>query len=267
MSRPAPRDGHDGNKPIARRQSDLRIARGDAGDACLLTVEGVLADTTYLSLRDAIVNAALDEPNVVIVDINSLVVRDDAAWAVFTNARWQVSEWPDTPIGLVCAHDRGQNALRRNGITRYVPVYRTLQAAATELAADAARRYRRRVRAVLPATKTSTAQCRQFTTQWLAAWERTDFSHTVSIVATELVEMALADTDDPLVLRLETDGSTVTVAVQHSGSAEAKTVRRKSHAGKITEIDLIAANCRVWGSHTSAAGTTVWVVLGPENRI
>lgn len=233
----------------------------------MLTVDGVLGDTTYLPLRDAIVNAALDEPNAVIVDITSLVVRDDPAWAVFTSARWQVAEWPDTPIGLVCAHDHGQKALRRNGITRYVPVYRTLQAAATELAADAARRYRLRVRAVLPAMKRSTAQCRQLTAQWLAEWARTDFSHAVSIVATELVEMALADTDGPLVLRLEFDGSTVTVAVQHSGSATPKAVRRKSHAGKVTGLDLIAANCRVWGSHTSAAGTTVWVVLGPENRV
>jgi hypothetical protein len=233
----------------------------------VLTVEGVLGDATYLPLRDAIVKAALDEPNAVVVDITGLVVRDDPAWAVFTSARLQVSEWPDTPIGLVCADDKGQNALRRNGITRYVPVYPTLQAAVIDLAADAARRYRRRERAVLPAMKTSTAQCRQFTTQWLAAWARTDFSHAVSIVATELVEIALADADGPVVLRLETDGSTITVAVQHSGPAKAKTVRRKSHGGKITGMDLIAANCRVWGTHTSATGTTVWVVLGPENRV
>jgi hypothetical protein len=226
-----------------------------------------LADTTYLPLREAIVEAALDEPNAVVVDITGLVVRDDAAWAVFTNARLQVSEWPDTPIGLVCAHDRGQNALRRNGVTRHVPAYRTLEAAVIDLAADAERRYRLRVRAVLPAMKSSTAQCRQFTAQWLAEWARTDFSHAVSIVATELVERALADTDGPLVLRLETDGSTVAVAVQHSGSAKAKTVRRKPHGGKIKGMDLVAANCRVWGSHTSATGTTVWVVLGPENRI
>jgi hypothetical protein len=89
----------------------------------------------------------------------------------------------------------------------------------------------------------------------------------VSIVATELIEIALAGTDSPLVLRLETDGSTITVAVQHSGSAKAKTVRRKSYGDKITGMDLIAANCRAWGTHTSATGTTVWVVLGPENRV
>jgi hypothetical protein len=230
----------------------------------VLTIEGVLGDTTYLPLRDAIVTAALDEPTAVIVDVTRLVVRDDPAWSVFTNARWQVSEWPDTPIALVCAHGHGQNALRRNGITRYVPAYRTLEAAVTDLAADAARRYRRRVRAVLPAVKSSTAQCRRLTAQWLEKWARTDFSHAVSIVATELVEIALADTDSPLVLRLETDGSTITVAVQHSGSA--KTVRRESLGDQITGMDLIAASCRVWGSHTSATSTTVWVVLGPENR-
>jgi hypothetical protein len=248
-------------------QSNLQITFGAAHDISVLTVHGVLDDTTYLPLRDAIVNAALAEPTAVIVDITKLVVRGNTAWAVFTSARWEISEWPDTPIGLVCTHDRGQNALRRNGITRHVPAYRTLQSAVTELAAGAARRYRLSMRAELPATKSSPARSRELTAQWLTEWSRTDFIHAVSIVATELVEMALADADSPLVLRLETDGSTVAVALamQHLGSAKA--ARRESLGDKISEIDLIAASCRVWGSHTSASGDTVWVVLGPENRV
>ena len=264
MSHPAPRDARVSSGPNNPRQSDLRITSGAAENACVLTVHGVLDDTTYLPLRDAIVKAALAEPTAVIIDVTKLVVRSSPAWGVFTSARWQVSEWPDTPIALVCAHNRGQNALRSNGITRYVPAFRTLQSAVTDLAADAARRYRRRMRAVLPATISSTARSRELTAQWLTAWSRTDFIHAVSIVATELIEMALADTDSPLVLRVETDGSTVAVAVQHSGSA--KTVRRESLGDEISGLDLIAANCRVWGSHTSASGDTVWVVLGPENR-
>ena len=110
----------------------------------MLTIDGLLDATTYVPLRDAIVKAALDEPLAVIIDVNRLTVRDDPAWAVFTSARWQVAEWPDIPIGMVCAHDHGQNALRRNGITRYVPVYHDVECAITELAADGLRRYRRR---------------------------------------------------------------------------------------------------------------------------
>lgn len=249
---------------MADRGSELRIRAAAVAGACVLTIDGVLDETTYVPLREAVVKAALDEPRAVIVDVNSLVVRDEAAWAVFTSARWQVAEWPDVLIGLVCDHDQGQNALRRNGITRYVPVYPTLRSAVTELPADALRRYRRRARATLPATKNSARRCRTLTSQWLTAWSRTDFIHAVSIVVTELVEMVLTDTINPFSLRLETDGSTVAVAVQHLGIL--KPIRRESRDDNVSGLELVAANSRVWGNYASAAGTTVWAVVGPENR-
>lgn len=249
---------------MADRGSELRIKASVQADACVLTVDGVLDETTYVPLRDAIVEAALDEPRAVVVDVTGLVVRDEAAWAVFTSARWQVAEWPDIPIGLVCAHDQGRNAVRRNGITRYVPVYPTLQSAVTELPADALRRYRRRKQAALPAVKSSASRCRTLTSEWLTAWSRTDFIHAVSIVVTELVEIALAETNSPFSFRLETDGSTVAVAVQHLGIF--KTIRRESLDDNVSGLELVAANSRVWGNYTSAAGNTVWAVVGPENR-
>jgi hypothetical protein len=253
----AQRRGADGRSPLGLTGSSVH-------DICVLAVDGVLDDTTYIPLRDAIVEAALDEPRAVIIDVTGLVVRDDPAWAVFTAACWQVTEWPDTPISLVCAHDQGQHALRRNGITRCVPVYPTLQLAVADLSATELRRYRRRARALLPAMKTSTQRCRELTTQWLTAWSRTDFMHTVSIVATELVETALANTDSAFSLRLETNGSTVTVAVQYLGAAPP--TGQNPTGGTVCGLDLVAATSRVWGSYTAAAANTLWAALGPENR-
>jgi hypothetical protein len=251
-------------RALTAPQSGLRITRSAVGNACVLTVRGVLGHPTYLPLRDAIVKAALDEPAAVVVEVTDLRINDDPALSVFTNARWQVSEWPDTPIGLVCTRADRLKTLRHSVGARYVPAYPSLPEAVADLAADASRRYRQRVRAQLPARKSSTARSRQLTTQWLTAWGRTDFITAVSVVATELVEMALTETDGPIALRLETDGSTITVALQFSGSA---TTERQAPGGDtVSELDLIAGSCRVWGSHVGAAGDTVWVVLGPENR-
>jgi hypothetical protein len=264
MSCPALRQPSDDEWVVAGRQGDLRIRVTDADDARLLTLDGVLDAVTYSPLRDTIVKAALDEPPAVIIDVTHLTTRDDPAWAVFTTARWQVAEWPDVPIGLVCAHDYGQNALQRNGITRYVPVYPTLQTATAELAAGELRRYRRRAHAALPAEKSSIHRSRELAAEWLTAWSRTDFIHAVSAVASELVEVALADTDKVLSLRVESDGSTVAVAVQHVDMS--KTRLRRSVDDAVSGLDLVAASCRVWGNYTSAAGNTVWAVVGPENR-
>jgi hypothetical protein len=264
MSCPALRRSWDEEWIVAGQRSELRITASAVEDTRLLTIDGLLDATTYVPLRDSIVKLALDEPVAVIIDVNKLTVRDDPAWAVFTSARWQITEWPDIPIGMVCAHDHGQNALRRNGITRYVPTYPTLDSAIAELSSDGQRRYRRRVRASLPALKCSVPRSRELVTEWLTAWSRTDFIHAVSVIATELVEMACADTDNELCLRVETDGSTVAVAVQHVNIVKAE--RRKFVDDNISGVDLVEANSRVWGSYTSAAGNTVWAVVGPENR-
>lgn len=251
-------------RPLTEPRSGLRIVRSALENASVLTVRGVLGHQTYLPLRDAIVKAALDEPAAVVVEITDLRINDDPAMSVFTNARWQVSEWPDTPIGLVCARADRLKTLRHSAVTSYVPAYPSLHEAVADLAADASRRYRRRVRAELPAVKSSTARSRKLAAEWLTAWGRSDFTGAVSVVATELVEMALAQTDGPIALRLETDGSTITVALQFSRSAAV--VRQKSRDDTVSELDLIAGSCRVWGSHMGAACDTVWVVLGPENR-
>jgi hypothetical protein len=264
MSCPALRQPSEEEWVVAARQGELRIRASDASDARLLILDGVLDAVTYSPLRDTIVKAALDEPPALIIDVTDLTARDDPAWAVFTTARWQIAEWPDVPIGLVCAHDHGQNALQRNGITRYVPVYPTLQTAAAELAAGELRRYRRRAHAALPAEKGSIHRSRELAAEWLTAWSRTDFIHAVSAVATELVELALADAHKALSLRVESDGSTVAVAVQHVDMA--KTRLRQSVDDAVSGLDIVVASCRVWGSYTSAAGSTVWAVVGPENR-
>jgi hypothetical protein len=264
MSCPAVRQAWDEEWIVAGRHGELRIRATAAADARVLILDGVLDGVTYIPLRDAIVKAALDEPSAVIIDVTALTVREEPAWAVFTSARWEIAEWPDVPIGLVCAHDQGQNTLRRNGITRYVPAYPTPQSAIKELLDDGLRRYRRRVRASLPPMSGSVHRSRELTAQWLTAWSRSDFIHTVSIVATELVETALADTDRPFCLRLETEGSTVAVALQHVSMT--KTLRLEPAGETVSSLDLVDANCRTWGRYITAAGNTVWAVVGPENR-
>jgi anti-anti-sigma regulatory factor len=243
---------------------ELRFNTTDVDDARVLTVDGVLDATTYLPMREAIVKAALDEPRIVIIDISWLTVREDPAWAVFTSARWQVAEWPGVPIGLVSSHEQDRNNLHRNGISRYVPLYATVELALSELSLDIEQRYRRRARASITARRSSIRSCRELAVQWLSEWSRIDFVQVASLVATELVEAALSATDTEFVLRLETDGSTVSVAVQHVGIANP--VQRKSTHDKVSGLDLVAANSRTWGTYTTLSGNTIWAVVGPENR-
>lgn len=249
---------------MASGRSPLGITATDVADTSVLTVNGALDATTYVSLRDAIIEAARDEPRAVVVDVSKLVVRDESALAVFTSAQWHIAEWPNIPIGLVCNHARGQAALRRNGVTRYVPVYPTLQSATSQLLSAACRTNRQRESATLPPARSSSRECRQLIDQWLTTWSRPDFTHAVSTVATELVENALSHSDNSFLFRLEIEGSTVTVVLQHTSTEPS--MQRDSIGDDVFSVDIIAATCRVWGTYTTAAGTTMWAVLGPENR-
>jgi hypothetical protein len=118
---------------VSRRRSLLAIETTTADGASVLTVSGVLDGTTYVSLRDAIKKAALDRPRAVIVDIAGLIVIGGSAWAVFPPAGWYISDEQNVPMGLICNTIDGRRALCRNAVDRYVPAYRTLDAAIAEL--------------------------------------------------------------------------------------------------------------------------------------
>src|SRR6516225_4950948 len=138
--------------PVDELRPAIRIDAEPQQDVQILVADGVLDSSTYRSMRDAVIKAALDEPRAVIVDVNSLSVPSASAWSVFASARWHVSVWPDVPILLVCARLEARRAISAVGVTRHVPVHPT-----RESALDALRRQplptRWRARSELPATR------------------------------------------------------------------------------------------------------------------
>src|SRR5271155_6237509 len=132
MGRPTLRHTPDEERVMPSGHSALQVCFTDVGNVRVLTLVGALNATTYARIRDTIVKAALDEPDSVVIDVTELSVREDPASAVFTSDRWQMAEWPNVPLAMVCAHGQGRNAAQRNGITRHVPVYATLESALAE---------------------------------------------------------------------------------------------------------------------------------------
>jgi hypothetical protein len=226
-----------------------------------------LDGSTYRRLRDIVIKAALEEPPIVIVDVNELKAPAASAWSVFTSARWHVSIWPDVPIVLVCADAAVRDTLRRNGITRYVPVYRTVPDARVACDAEEHRR-RRRARAQLPAVMGSAARARRLVETWLTGWSRAAMIPLAATIASELVENALLHTDSEPSLILECDGDQITVAVEDASPAPAQ---RREHprggASPVSGLAVVSALSRTWGCIPTVSGKTVWAVMGPENAL
>lgn len=251
----------------ANRTSKLAVSALSVRGTTVLTVGGLLDTTTYHALRDTIIKAALDEPAAVLIDVARLRVPAPSAWVVFTSARWHVCRWPEVPILLVCEDVACRETISRNGVTRYVPAFATVEAAIDSLSGSGLHRYRRRARAQLPAMLTSPRRSRDLVTEWLTAWSQPDLIPVAKVVATAFVENVLQHTDSRPVILLETDGATVTVAVEDAGGGSV-VLREKGKAnGAASGLRVVAALCRMWGTLPTPVGKTVWAVMGPENRL
>ncbi|WP_353325988.1 STAS domain-containing protein [Mycobacterium sp.] len=247
--------------------SKLAVTAQPVRGTTVLRAEGLLDSNTYHALRDTIIKAALDEPAAVVIDVAGLRVPAPSAWVVFTSARWHVGRWPEVPILLVCDDTAGREAISRNGVTRYVSVYPTVEEAIDTLSDSARHRYRRRAQAQLPAKLTSLRRSRDLVTEWLTAWSQTDLIPVTKVVVTAFVENVLQHTDSAPAVRLETDGTTVAVAVADAGAGSVVLREDGKANGAASGLRVVAALCRMWGTAPTPAGKTVWAVLGPENRL
>lgn len=247
--------------------SQLTISADAAGSACLLTIEGVLDSITYLELRNRVIKAALDEPSAVLVEVTKLDVPASSAWSVFTSARWHVSTWPNVPVILVCQHVEGRNAIARNGVARYVPVYATVEIALRSIN-DRSRQGRRRRRSEFPASPASLRLARDLVAEALAEWSRSELIPVATVIVNVFTENVLQHTAGLPTVRLETDGQDVTVAVEDVSSSPAARHEDELCGGtRAAGLAIVAAVCRAWGSSPTPSGKTVWAVIGPENRL
>lgn len=236
------------------------------GNSSVLAFDGILDDTTYLPLRDSVIECALSGPDAVIVDVTDLQVPVRSAWSVFTSARWHVSMWPDVPVTLACQDDRGRARIARTGITRHVPVYPTVESACA--AYEGRGQPSQRADASLPAVHSSLHRARELVIEWLLTWWHPDLIPVASIIVDVLVENVLEHTQSAPHLVAESRGDTVAIAVEDNSRAPAVRHENPYHgAVAVSGLAVMAAVARAWGSTPTTTGKTVWALIGPENRL
>jgi hypothetical protein len=245
----------------------LTVTSESVRDTTVLHAQGVLADSTYSDLRDKVIDAALAEPKAVVVDVTELQAPAESAWSALTSARWIVSQWPQVPIVVACEKQDRRAALERSGVASQVPVYADVDSALEALPRANPLQDRRRAQTALPATAESLRMAREFVAEQLTAWAQADLIPLTKVVVTAFVENVLAHTDGRPELRLESDGTTVTVAVEDSNHSPAVVREGEWATDAPSGLLIVSALCRTWGNAPMTGGKTVWAVIGPENRL
>jgi anti-anti-sigma factor len=253
--------------PMDELRSTIRIDVETQHDVPILAVGGILDSSTYRSLRDAVIKAALDEPLAVIVDVNRLSAPSASAYSVFTSARWHVSIWPDVPILLVCAQPQVRRAITVGDVARYLSVHPTRESALDALLGQSLP-VRRQARSELPLTRVSVVLARAMITDWLTGWDKRELIPVAVTVATVFVENVLDHTDSAPVLIVELNQDTVTIAVE-DGSDHLPGRHEDAHCGTeiVSGLAIVSALCRAWGATPTSSGKTVWALVGRENRL
>jgi hypothetical protein len=250
----------------SRSTVHIDVDEGNYRHVPVLVVCGVLDNSTYRTIRDAVIKAALDEPSAVVVDVSRLSAAARSAWTVFTSARWHVSVWPDVPILLVCADPETHRSIIASGVTRYVPLHPT-RASALDAIADLPSGVRRRARTQLPRSRGSVDLAREVVAGWLTAWNTSELIPVAAIVATVLAENVLQHTQSAPVLIVELHDGTATVAVEDcSDRLPSRHEDPERGADIVSGLAIVSALCRTWGATPTSSGKTVWALVGRENR-
>jgi anti-anti-sigma factor len=251
---------------VAESPSSLAVATRTEQSVVVLTVEGVLDASSSPALRDIIMNATIDEPSAVVVNVSGLRVPAESAWSSFIGVRWQVHTRPDVPIVVVCTDRAIREAIARSGVARFMPVYATEKGAIKALGRLTSRTVRH-ADAELPANLTSLRESRRLVREWLTAWSQSALIPVALVVVNVFVENVLEHTGSVPMMRVETDGASATIAVSDGSSTPALRLPSPERGIDVSGLAIVAALSRAWGSTPTSSGKTVWAVIGPENQL
>jgi anti-anti-sigma factor len=251
---------------VADSPSSLAVATRRDQSAVILTVEGVLDPGNSAALRDTIVQATLDEPSGVIVNVSGLRVSAESAWSTLIGAHWQVRTKPDVPVVLVSSDRAVRDTITRKDVARFMPVYSTEKTAMKALGGLGGRTIRH-ANAELPANLTSLRESRRLIREWLTAWSQSALIPVALVIVNVFVENVLEHTGSVPMMRVETDGATATIAVSDGSSTAAVRLPSPEQGIDVSGLAIVSALSRAWGSAPTSSGKTVWAVIGPENQL
>ncbi len=119
----------------------------------------------------------------------------------------------------------------------------------------------------LAADLSSLRESRRLVREWLTSWSQADLIPVALVVVNVFVENVLEHTGGAPMMRIESDGATVTIAVSDDSDAPATRLPSPLRGFDVSGLAIVAALSRKWGSTPASSGKTVWAIVGPENQL
>jgi hypothetical protein len=228
------------------------------GDISLLDVHGSLPAVAG-PVHDAVLAEWVESPAAVICDLSD--VRgpvDGPAVPHLASLGALVRQWPGIPIGLICPDRELREGLGGADEGRYLAIAETGPAVWGELSEGAATAT---VRATLAPEPRSARAARDFVAQTCSDWGCSQQVLAATLIASELVTIAVLHARTPLTLSVSRCGHELRVGVRDHDSRPPTPRLVGSDDATGLGMRVVEALCQDWGVLFAAGGKLVWAIL------
>jgi ABC-type transporter Mla MlaB component len=221
----------------------------------LVRLSGELSTASMRPAHTALVEALMEEPTAVVVDMSGLQSADETAMALFPSIGKLAREWPGARLLLGALRPRVAAALPESGwLSQHDTVDQALAEASTDPVPQRVHRY-------LEPTVEAPKLAREMATHAWWDWGLDGRPSSAQVLASELVTNGVRHARTPLGFSITLRGETVRVSVQDWAPAP---VRQRSpaetdlHGRGLIVVEAIAER---WGSVPLGDGKVVWAEL------
>lgn len=209
-------------------------------------------------VRAAVLEALVEEPTSVIVDLSGLTSADGSGPQVLAGAAGQAASWPGARL-LLCGPSAAVAAvLRRTDVVRDLPVHPSFEAALAEAAAEPLpQRIRQRLEPTIHAPRVA----RELAAEACATWHLVGSVVPAEIVASELVTNAVRHAGTRIDFQITLRDEQLRLSVQDRIGAPARLQspgESDDHGRGLLIVDSVATS---WGNLLLPDGKVVWASL------
>lgn len=225
----------------------------------VVRLQGELTPQTGAVVRSAVLEALVEEPTSMIVDLAGLTAVDELALEVLAGAAGQAAHWPGARVLLCAPPPAVAPVLPRTAVVRDLPVHPSLQAALADAATEPVPQ---RVRQRLEPTIHAPRAARELAASACGRWGLTASSVPAEIIASELVTNAVRHAGTVLDLRITLRDHQLRLSVQDRSAGRMARMETPSesddHGRGLLIVDSVAT---AWGNLPIPDGKVVWASL------
>lgn len=235
----------------------MKIETVNLAGVVVATPEGRLDLTSYISLRDGLLELAADAPRAVVVRLGEgLEVPSTAMLSVFTTVWMKVSQWPNIPMTLLAETDEHHADLHASGIAQLVRTVEDLEEALEAVDPPPHRRV------PLPCSPSAPTIARAIVREACVQWNLPKLVADAVLVVSELVENAVRHARSKSVLRIELRTGGLSLAVHDEDPAPPVLGSPDPDAPGHRGVQLVDRISAAWGfAPLSDGGKIVWAIL------